>query len=94
MLVEFGRPTWFGVNAMDVNAIVAPWGGTCVYAAVEYGRLDILAYLAEDVGADVDKQGDRGVSPLFLAAQRNMTAAVDVLLRAGQGSKRVRNSQL
>ena len=70
-------------TAWRPNGGVRGRGATPLHHAVMYGREDIVAYLVDEEGADINAPGEQGYTALHLAAKFNYPRLVHYLLERG-----------
>lgn len=58
-------------------------GTTCLHHAATHGRGEIMLYLLDAHGADIDAQSEDGLTPLHLAVKFNHPRVVESLLKRG-----------
>jgi len=65
------------------NGGVGGRGSTPLHAAAMYNRPQILGYLLDECGADIDEPGEQGFTALHIAAKFNYPPLVRMLLQRG-----------
>eukprot|EP00117_Sycon_ciliatum_P000251 scpid13903/ scgid6390/ len=71
------------LHKVNLNHIVDSKGATLLITAVQYGQEEVVQFLLEEVGGDINMQPHNGETPLMIAAQRNRHSICMRLVRAG-----------
>jgi len=72
------------IGTHDIRTLSNATGRTLLHEAAYYGSARSIAYLlTQNIPLESHSRGDMGATPLQLAADRNRTAVIGILLQAG-----------
>ncbi|WP_183960507.1 ankyrin repeat domain-containing protein [Chiayiivirga flava] len=91
VLAEVERADLAGAGPMNsVHSVVSAFGETPLHVVSIWGDAEAIEVLVAS-GAEIDKPGEDGFTPLHCAAEQDQELAVGTLLRLGARNQRCNN---